>query len=122
MYRLYLRELILQNKCAQFYCMVLQKSNVGESFVYACMHACMQRHLHFSLDTFLTSSVLSCHHSHAFSLQKCLVSSSPLYYCAFFHSKDAISVGAIYVPAQLKVILDLNLHFKIHVDCYGKKI
>lgn len=41
--------------------------------------------------------------------------------CFFFHSKDAISVGSIYVPAQLKVILDLNLHFKIHVDCYDKK-
>lgn len=66
--------------------------------------------------------MLSCHYSHAFSLQKCLVSFSPLYYCAFFfHSKDAISVGSIYVPAQLKVILDLNLHFKIHVDCYDKK-
>lgn len=50
-------------------------------------------------------------------LEKCLVSFSPLYYCAFFHSKDAISVGAIYAPAQLQVILDLNLHFKIHEDC-----
>lgn len=52
-----------------------------------------------------------------FLLEKRLVSFSPLYYCAFFNSEDAISVGAIYVPAQPKVILDLNLHFKIHVDC-----
>lgn len=94
--------------------MVLQKSNVGESFVY---RACVQRHLHFSLDTFLTSSVLSCHYTHAFSLKNTWFLFLLYITVLFFNSEDAISVGAIYVPAQPKVILDLNLHFKIHVDC-----
>jgi hypothetical protein len=100
------------------------KKRHGESRNKQKICVYVQRYLYFSLDIFLIFAVLNCHYSHVFSMKTCwfLI----LLYIARvfipFHSKDAISVGAIHLPTQLKVILDLNLHFKICVDCYGKNI